>query len=173
MKIRIQHRHALLAAALVFTGAGLVPPAHAQEAEAICAKLLPAEKLQAAAGKGLNAASARMKPSGDLTCAWMRRSPDPFATVAIEYYEKKIIAATGPDNNRTPQMLFEDMITPHETMSKTKREPIPGTSNRAVYIATAPQHMVVMQRDDGVLRFVVNGLSKAQAIAVAKASAAP
>jgi hypothetical protein len=168
MKSMNYYRHVLLTAALAATSGAI-----AQTPEATCAKFLPAEKLQAAIGKGMNPASATVKSLGELTCAWMRRAPDPFATVAIEYYEKKIIPATGPDNNRTPEMLYEDMITPHETMSKTKREPIPGVSKRAVYVAAAPQGLVVIQRDDGVLRIVMSGLSKAQAIAVANALAAP
>jgi hypothetical protein len=145
----------------------------AQTPEGTCAKLLPGDKLQAAVGKGLNAVSAVVEPRGSLTCAWMRRSPDPFATVAIEYYEKKIIPATSPEGNRKPEALYEDMVTPHETMSKAKREPIPGVGKKAVYVAASPQGLVVIERDDGVMRIVMNGLSKAQAIAVAKAVSIP
>jgi hypothetical protein len=168
MKPMTCFRYAVVALCLAATTG-----ANAQTPEANCAKLLPAETLQAAVGKGMKPASASVKSLGELTCAWMRRAPDPFATVAIEFYEKKIIPSTGPDGKRTPEMLYEDMITPHETMGQTKREPIPGVNKRAVYVAAAPQGLVVVQRDEGVLRIVMNGLTKAQAAAIAKSVSVP
>ena len=87
---------------------------HAQTPEAMCGTMLPAEKLQTAIGKGMKSASAEIEKSGKVACAWMRRAPDPFATVSVEFYDKKAIAATAPDNAGTANDLFERMITPHE-----------------------------------------------------------
>ena len=147
--------------------------AHAQMPEAMCATMLPAEKLQAAIGKGMKTADAEIGKRGAVSCAWMRRAPDPFATVSIEYYDKKAIASSAQDNAATADRLFENMITPHEDQSKLKREPIAGVGKRAVLVPADPQRLVVIERDGAVLRIVMNGASKAQAIAVAKAIAAP
>lgn len=146
---------------------------HAQTPEAMCAKLMPADPLQNAIGKGMKTASAEIEKSGKVACAWMRRAPDPFATVSIEYYDKKAIASSAPDNAGTADRLYENMITPHEERTKLKREPIAGVGKRAVLVPADPQRLVVIERDGAVLRVVMNGASKAQAIAVAKAVAAP
>ena len=146
---------------------------HAQTPEDRCAKLMPAEKLQTAIGKGMKTASAEIEKSGKLACAWMRRDPDPFATVSIEFYDKKAIAATAPDNAGTANDLYERMITPHEERTKLKREPIAGVGKRAVLVPADPQRLVVIERDGALVRVVMNGASKAQATAVAKAIAAP
>ena len=146
---------------------------HAQTPEAMCGTMLPAEKLQTAIGKGMKSASAEIEKSGKVACAWMRRAPDPFATVSIEFYDKKAIAATTPDNAGTASDLYERMITPHEEQTKLKREPIAGVGKRAVLVPADPQRLVVIERDGALVRVVMNGASKAQAIAVAKAIAAP
>lgn len=146
---------------------------HAQTPEAMCAKLMPAEKMQAAIGKGMKAAEAEVESRGAVACAWMRRAPDPFSTLSIQYYNKKAIAASAPDNAGTANSLYENMITPHEERTKLKREAIAGVGKRAVLVPADPQRLVVIERDDAVLRIVMNGASKAQAIAVAKAIAAP
>lgn len=146
---------------------------HAQTPEAMCAAMMPTEKLQTAIGKGMKSASAEIEKSGKVACAWMRRTPDPFATVSIEYYDKKAIASSAPDNAGTADRLYENMITPHEERTKLKREPIAGLGKRAVLVPADPQRLVVIERDGAVLRIVMNGASKAQASAVAKAIAAP
>jgi hypothetical protein len=146
---------------------------HAQTPDALCAKLMPAEKMQAAIGKGMKAASAEIEKRGAVSCAWMRRAPDPFATLSIEYYDKKAITASAPDNAGTADKLYENMITPHEDRTKLKRESIAGVGKRAVLVPADPQRLVVIERDDAVLRVVMNGASKTQAVAVAKAIAAP
>lgn len=146
---------------------------YAQTPEATCAKLMPAEKLQTAIGKGMKSASAEIEKSGKLACAWMRRAPDPFATLSIEFYDKSAIAATAPDNAGTADRLYENMITPHEERTKLKREPIAGVGKRAVLVPADPQRLVVIERDGALLRIVMNGASKAQASAVAKAIATP
>ena len=146
---------------------------HAQTPEAMCAKLMPADKLQVAIGKGMKVASAEIDQRGAVSCAWMRRAPDPFATVSIEYYDKKAIAASAPDNAGTASNLFENIVAPHESLTKKKREPIAGVAKRAALAPADPQQLVAIERDDAVLRIVMNGASKAQAIAVAKAIAAP
>jgi hypothetical protein len=146
---------------------------HAQTPEAMCAKLMPAEKLEAAIGKGMKAAEAEIEKRGKLSCAWMRRAPDPFATLSIEYYDKKAIVASAPDNAGTASTLFENIVAPHEAQTKKKREPIAGLAKRAALAPADPQRLVAIERDDAVLRIVMNGASKAQAIAVAKAIAAP
>lgn len=146
---------------------------HAQTPEAMCANLLPAEKMQAAIGKGMKAASAEVEKRGGISCAWMRRAPDPFATVSIEYYDKKAIAASAPDNAGSAEKLYENMIKPHEERTKLKRETIAALGKRAVLVPADPQRLVVIEREGAVLRIVMNGVSKAQASAVAKAIAAP
>lgn len=147
--------------------------ANAQTPEAMCAKMLPAEKMQAAIGKGMKTASAEIGKRAAVACAWMRRAPDPFATVSIEYYDKQAIAASAPDNAGTADALYENMVKPHEERTKLKRETIAGVGKRAVLVPADPQRLVVIERDDAVLRVVMNGASKAQASAVAKAIAAP
>ena len=152
----------------------LTPAAsHAQTPDAMCAKMLPAEKMQAAIGKGMKTASAEIGKRAAVACAWMRRAPDPFATVSIEYYDKQFIAASAPDNAGTADRLYENLITPHEDRTKLKRETIAGVARRAVLVPADPQRLVVIERDGAVLRVVMNGVSKAQATAVAKAIAAP
>ena len=146
---------------------------HAQTPEAMCARLMPAEKMQAAIGKGMKAAEAEIEKRGKVACAWMRRAPDPFATLSIEYYDKKAIAASAPDNAGTASDLFERIVAPHEDRTKMKRESISGVGKRAALAPADPQRLVAIERDDAVLRIVMNGASKAQAIAVAKAIAAP
>jgi hypothetical protein len=145
--------------------------AHAQAPDATCAKLLPPAKLQAVAGTGFVAADARSDKSGELGCAWMRRGGGGFATVSVQYYDKKTIAR--PDNSGSADELYENIITPHEQTSKAKREPILGVGKRAALVPADPQRLVAIVRDDGVLRIVMNGLTKAQAIAIARAVGAP
>ena len=118
------------------TRLGLIMPlalacvaSHAQTPDVMCGTMLPAEKLQTAIGKGMKSASAEIEKSGKVACAWMRRAPDPFATVSIEFYDKKAIAATTPDNAGTASDLYERMITPHEERTKLKREPIVGVGS--------------------------------------------
>jgi hypothetical protein len=164
-------RNTLLVSIAMFALASVA--SNAQTPEASCAKLMPADKLQAAIGKGMKTADAEIEKSGKVSCAWMRRAPDPFATVSIEYYDKKAIAATTPDNAGSADDLFERMITPHEDRTKSKREAIAGVGKRAVLVPADPQRLVVIERDGAVVRVVMNGASKAQAIAVAKAIAAP
>jgi len=144
---------------------------NAQTADATCARMLPAAKLQAAAGVGFEPADARVEKSGELGCAWMRRGDGGFATVSVQYYDKKTIAR--PDNAGSADELYENIITPHEQTSRAKREAIAGVGKRAALVPADPQRLVAIQRDDGVVRIVMNNLTKVQAIAVAKAVAAP
>ncbi len=143
----------------------------AQTHEAACNKLLPAEKLKAAAGAGFVEAESRIAHSGELLCAWMRRGAGGFATVAVQYYDKKNIA--GPEKKGTADELYENIIKPLEEQSKAKREPIAGVGKRAALVHAEPQRLVAIQHDDAVLRIVMNGLNKTQAIAIAKAVATP
>lgn len=145
--------------------------ASAQTPDATCAKMLPPAKLQAAAGAGFEPADARVEKSGELGCAWMRRGAGGFATVSVQYYDKKTIAR--PDNSGSADELYENIITPHEQTSKARREAIAGVGKRAALAPADPQRLIAIQRDDGIVRIVMNNLSKAQAIAVAKAVAAP
>ena len=161
-------QHALSATIVLFAMSSTV--AGAQAPEVTCAKMLPAAKLQAAAGPGFQVADARMDKSGELACAWMRRGNGAFATVSVQYYDKKYIASA---NAKTADAFWEDLIAPIETMNKSKREPISGVDKRAVLVPAEPQRLIIIQRDDGLVRIVMNSLSKAQAIAVAKAVAAP
>ena len=146
---------------------------HAQTPEAMCAKLMPADKLQVAMGKGMKEASAEIDKRGAVSCAWMRRAPDPFATLSIQCYDKKAIAASAPDNAGNAGSLFENIVAPHEALTNKKRESIAGVGKRAALAPADPQRLIAVERDDAVLRIVMNGASKAQAIAVAKAIAAP
>jgi hypothetical protein len=159
-------RHALL-----ITSFAAMSSAIAQPPEAPCVKLLPAEKLKAAAGAGFVEAESRIVHSGELLCAWMRRGAGGFATVAVQYYDKNNIA--GSDKKGTADALYENIIKPHEEMSKAKREPIAGVGKRAALVPADPQRLVAIQRDDAVLRIVMNGVTKPQAIAIAKAVATP
>ncbi len=159
-------------AAVVVVVVGLASvSANAQSPEAMCAKLLPAAKLQAVAGAGFEAADARMEKSGELGCAWMRRGAGGFATVSVQYYDRKTIARE--DGKGVSDELYENIITPHEQTSKAKREPIAGVGKRAALVPADPQRLVAIQRDDGILRIVMNNLTKAQAIGIAKSVAAP
>jgi len=140
--------------------------ATAQTPEATCSKLLPADKLQAAAGKGFKPADARLD-KGETMCAWMRRGGDgPFATVSVQHYAKAQTALPLAE-------LYENVLTPHEAAGKKKREPIAGVGKRAAFLAADPQQLVAIERDDAVLRIVMNGMTKAQATAVAKVIATP
>ncbi len=157
--------------ALSIAALAAISSAIAQTPEAACIKLLPAEKLKAAAGAGFVEAESRIVQSGELLCAWMRRGAGGFATVAVQYYDKNNIA--GSDKKGTADDLYENIIKPHEEQSKTKREPIAGVGKRAALVAADPQRLVAIQRDDAVLRIVMNGMSKPQAISIAKAVGTP
>jgi hypothetical protein len=159
-------RHALLIATFAAMSCAI-----AQPREASCVKLLPAEKLKAAAGAGFVEAESRIVQSGELLCAWMRRGAGGFATVSVQYYDKNNIA--GPDKKGTADELYENIIKPLEEQSKAKREPIAGVGKRAALVPADPQRLVAIQRDDAVLRIVMNGMTKSQAIAVAKAVGTP
>jgi hypothetical protein len=152
----------VLTAAALLTACGLVS---ARTPEASCPKLLPADKLQSIAGKGFSPAEARFASSGELLCAWMRRGDGGFATISVQYYSKDKAGMPLPE-------LFENIVSPHE-QGKVKREPIAGVGKRAVFVAAAPQQLVAIERDDAVLRIVMNNFSKAQASAAAKAIGSP
>ncbi len=163
----LQQTRSVVAAVLALAFAS----ANAQTPDASCAKVLPPAKLQAAAGAGFTPADARVDKSGELECAWMRRGAGGFATVSVQFYDKKTIAR--PDNSGSADALYENIITPHEERSKARREAIPGVGKRAALVPAEPQRLVAIQRDDGIVRIVMNNLTKAQAIAVAKAVASP
>ena len=159
------------AAAVIFVFELASASASAQSPEARCATLLPAAKLQVVAGAGFEAADARMEKSGELGCAWMRRGAGGFATVSVQYYDRKTIARE--DGRGAADELYENIITPHEQTSKAKREPIAGVGKRAALVPADPQRLVAIQREDGILRIVMNNLTKAQAIGIARAVATP
>jgi hypothetical protein len=166
MKSTRYQRYALLIATFA-----TISNAIAQTPEASCTKLLPAEKLKAAAGAGFVEAESRIVGSGELLCAWMRRGAGGFATVAVQYYDKNNTA--GPEKKGTADALYENIIKPLEEQSKAKRVPIPGIGKRAALVPADPQRLVAIQRDEAVLRIVMNGMTKPQAIAVAKAVGTP
>jgi hypothetical protein len=135
--------------------------------QAGCDKRLLESKLKAAAGDGFQAVSANLR-AGTLECAWMRRGSGSFATVSVQYYDAQAVAIRP---NVTNNQFYDELTAPLD--SKTKPEPLPGIGKRAALVPADPQRLIIVERDDGFYRIVMNGLSRAQAVSVAKAVGAP
>lgn len=153
-------------------------PALAQKATAAasgpslpCSALLTDAELKAALGVVLENLGATDRGHGESECDWMARGgPGGLKTVAVSFYDASAIKES---QQGTGDGFFEMVVKATEESLKITREVIPGTAVHAAFLPAEPQTLTVVHRADGVARIVGNGLTKAQAIAVAKAVATP
>ena len=166
----IRHVAACAALALVVTLSSA--PVGAQPKTLACASLLTADELNAIIGEKMTDMGPRERSAGETECPWMLRGGSGFKTVAVQFYDLESIKALPA--TPTPDTFFESLVKGAEGMaSGGKREMLPGIGQKAAFVPTTPQVLVVVQRANGVARIVGNNLTKAQITAVARAVAAP
>ncbi len=150
----------------------VVPSAQTPGAGLPCVPLLTNDELAKAVAPGFQYLGAEERNPGESSCEFLMRSgPGGPKSVSVQFYTMAIIrqSPTTP----TPETYFEDLVKPIETVSKTKREVLPGIGQRAAFVAADPQVLAVVQLANGIARIVGNNLTKAQITAVARAVATP
>jgi hypothetical protein len=140
-------------------------------APSTCATLLTADEITKATGGKFQDMGARPRSEGETECPWMLRGDGPFRTVSVQFFDSRHIKASP--NASTPEAFFETYVAAAEGVATGKREMLPGVGQKAAFVPTSPQTLVIVQRADGVARIVANGLDRAQITAVARAVAAP
>jgi hypothetical protein len=73
----------------------------------------------------------------------------------------------------TPAKLFETYASTAEELGKTTRTPVAGVGQQAAIVKVEQQTQLLIQRADGFVRVVANGLSNAQLTAIARAIMTP
>ncbi len=94
-----------------------------------------------------------------------------FKTLAVSFFDA--VALKASPGYASADEYFESVVSSVESRAPSKRELLPGVGLKAAFVATPPQMLVAVQRKDGVARLVGINLTKAQMIALARASAAP
>ena len=135
--------------------------------------LLTADELTKAVSAGFADMGAQERDPGETECPWMLRGGSSgFKTVSVQFYDLRAVKSNP--NASTLDAFFEQIVAGgEEAASGKKREALAGVGQKAVFVATDPQVLAVVQRADGVARIVGNNLTKAQITAVARAVAAP
>jgi len=150
---------------------GLALAQSAGSAPATCMTLLTADELTKAVGAKLEDMGADTRSEGETECPWMLRGGGAFKTVSVQFFDSRHIKASP--NESTPDKFFETYVSAAEGVGSGKRELLKGIGQKAAFVPSDPQTLVIVQRADGIARIVANGLTKAQTIAVARAVATP
>jgi hypothetical protein len=134
--------------------------------------LLTADELTKAVGEAMTDIGAKTRAVGETECPWMLRGgTSGFKTVSVQFYDLQSIKASP--SAPTLEAAFEQIVAAGEGVASGKRQLVPGIGQKAAFVPTDPQGLVVVQRADGVARIVANNLTKAQIVAVARAVATP
>ena len=88
------------------------------------------------------------------------------ATITLQFFDRKAIEANPVTH--TPDGFYEMIVSTGEEAVGKKRELVVGVSPRAATVQGQTQLMLVVQRGDGVARLLLGGLTRAQAIALAR-----
>jgi hypothetical protein len=137
-----------------------------------CMALLTGDELTKAVGMAMTDMGAKTRGVGETECPWMLRGgTSGFKTVSVQFYDLQFIKASPSAS--TLDGAFEQIVSAGEGVASGKRELLPGIGQKAAFVPTDPQGLVVVQRADGVARIVANNLTKAQLTAVARAVATP
>lgn len=135
-----------------------------------CAELLNADQVKAIVGAGMAAAVPKQHEAGESECVWRRGNGPTAVSLSVRFFDRQAIGSNPV--SRTPDGYYEMLVKAGEEAGDKKREAVTGVP-RGALIQVSPQILVVVQRSDGVARVVLGNLSRAQAVAVAKAVAAP
>ncbi len=160
------------AAALAMLVFARFPAVAHGETPPTCMTLLTTETVKKTVGLAMEDMGHEVRGEGETECAWMARGgPGGFSSLAVQFYDLRAIA----DSPNAPQLagFFDAVVSSAEAVATGKHEALSGIGQRAAFVPTDPQMLVVVQRSDGVARIVANNLTKDQVTAVARAVAAP
>ena len=147
---------------------GLTEGAFAQTPTLRCAELLGADQVKAVLGAGMVAAAPKQHEAGESECVWRRGTDAAAVSLSVRFFDRQAIGSNPV--SRTLDGYYEMLVKAGEEVGDKKREAVAGVP-RAALIHASPQILVLVQRADGVARVVLGNLSRAQAVAVAKAIA--
>ncbi|HKY22513.1 MAG TPA: hypothetical protein VJM31_14975 [Vicinamibacterales bacterium] len=149
---------ALLAALLVPATALVQPVAH-------CSALITDAEVTKAVGTAMRAMGSDERGKGTTECKWMLAGQGAFKTlfVGLETLASQSVTSTG-----SVDKLFELYVSTAEEQGKSKRTALPGVGQKAAIIAVSEQTQTIIQRTDGVVKIVSNGLTRAQITALAQ-----
>ncbi len=135
-----------------------------------CAGMLTAAEVKAATGTAFEDMGPDSRNPGESECDWMARGGGGFKSVAFTFYELKAIEeALIPADS--PAEFYDLNVRSTEEVAGGKGEKLPGIGVRAVLIRNSEQLVLYVERADGLLRIVTNGLTNEQATAVARSAA--
>lgn len=161
-------------AALAVLAASLAAPAAAEDAPR-CASFLPAPVLEKAAGKGFALADSVARGPGESECSWMARGGGLKIISITEFGREAIRRGLSPD--ASPAQLFDQNVKGTEEAGQGRREALAGIGVRAAIVPSGERLVTYIELADGMVTVSAMGLSRAQAVevarAVAKAAAAP
>jgi hypothetical protein len=154
----------IAAIGLVF--AAVAAPASAADSALMCAKLLTADEVKAAVGPGFQDMGPDKRKEGETGCSWMKRGEGEFKTVHLSFYEPAAMEGSA-------DAFFETLVKAAEEVGSSKRELLKGIGLRAARVPYGEQMRVLVQTTGGVGLIAAFGVTKEQAIAVARAVANP
>jgi hypothetical protein len=149
-----------------------LPPASVAQSAPACTTLLTAAEVQQAVGTAMEDMGAEERTAGESSCPWMARGgPGGFKTVSVQFYTTAAIDAM--EAYATADAFFASLVEGAEGVASGKHEVVDGMGQKAAFVPTDPQMLLVVQRPDGVARIVTNNVTKDQILAVGRAVAAP
>jgi hypothetical protein len=146
--------------------------AQAKKAEPslLCATLLTAAELEAAAGATFEKSEPLERGEGYSECSWTVR--DGSRTVTLSFWEPRAMSG-GMVSASSPEEYFEMIVKSAEDTHEVKRETLQDIGLQAAFVTHSDLRVVFLQTPKGVAHVLTAGVTKAQAVAVAKAVAAP
>lgn len=170
---RLAGRGAVWCAAVLATLVLVHVPAVAHgETPPTCMTLITTETLKKTVGIAMEDMGGEVRGEGETECAWMARGgPGGFSSLAVQFYDLRAIA----DSPGAPELaaFFDQVVSSAEEVAAGEHEALPGIGQRAAFVPTDPQMLVVVQRPDGIARIVANNLTRDQITAVARVVGTP
>jgi hypothetical protein len=135
-----------------------------------CAALITDAEVTRAVGAVMENMGPDTRGTGVTECSWMLRGQGPLKTLFVGVHDLTAVKATMQG---TPAKLFETYASTAEELGKTTRTPVAGVGQQAAIVKVEQQTQLLIQRADGFVRVVANGLSNAQLTAIARAIMTP
>ena len=146
--------------------------ARAQSLSAKCLQVLTAEQVRTVFGAGLDVAAQNKVEVGVSECTWSRvgAASGVGPSIRMQFFDRAAISSNPIVHS--VDGYFDMIASTAEEIAGRKREPVVGVATRAVTVQGNSQLLLVVQRSDGVARVILGNVSRAQAIATAKAISA-
>lgn len=157
------------ALACLVVGVVVLASGNTAHADALCARLLTAPEVQAAAGPGFNSVAQEEPEPGRSECVWLLDHPSGPRAISMRHWRT---AAAGGDLAK----FFEAQAAKAEQLHGNKREALSGIGVRAALVPgkkPGAMAVVIVQTADGVAYLETDSVERSQVLALAKAIAAP